>query len=1184
MVKIVLFMLMLGPRNFGPHLEEKVPVVHYHATRPVRSDEEIPRYHVDDLTILQDGIVDETGNPRQYYGPLGTFNCSKCTIVKPHSIIACESVEGFGGQLEFQVTILGVDSEYFRTNLTYAVPELDSIPLPDSTFDPFQDPWEPFVPYREANHSTNLLNNTLLGEDTLLPQKQGAMLVTDCTLDNDRLPDLLNATIISLLEDPLSLNGTYHEDNVGDFRHLKGALNYANLVDFQAISLEYALAAAVAQAVGTPSHPLYGQDLPFGGNGLLEVDYVIDSYSGGIHFIYPFTDVTREGATEVLRQRLPKEYRSLPVRQSRSPIPLEECSIWPEYLLETTTFTHRIALQGTNLYGPGYARGVNLQFYYDSVPVRDSLINVNAIPQDPPSWTGLRPNRGLDGTDTARVLGHQLVELAYPAGVGIHRLSVVSNGVMSRGILILNAAPKLRGFMEWRLGTEDIRGLSTPNEDRFEPNPVVGDPGWGGYGAWDPNYKCMKITLVGDHLGGLQQQQEGRLRITVQGRPCEYLSNARHSRIECCTRIFEGEVLVEVEGRLSNVLQFEPSILERKPIIHSLSPEKASTAGGDEIMMMGSHFINKAQFREYGRSLVVNWHGDILCYDPSYRELVGNMRSERNGGDPPSAELTLHETLVEQGLVLPGPDIELEYKKVAGLQGQAHSSSNPSARGSSARDLFESHWVNESYIFRDGAHPTYNIYGATAEGYTWLQIRPQPRAGIINLNQSALHADNVSFVSTYGHGLGLLVQVRVRSPLERIYFLSQPMLLKFSSPRIHTFHPRSLPLTGGLLTIYGESFGSGGRVMVRQRRDYMSNSVPRRLKPIPNRYQYIPHTFVGFDPVRPGGFPENELRAPTDEKLSHITENGGLGVQGRAQGPRMLSVSGNRRQLFATQYLPSISYYGVDFSVQPGDSDYVYTECPLLEWSHDTITCLAPAGMDNESAIIVDLGWTKTPPVVGLTYQPALPCFYNTTFTGTIRSVPLPTLMEQFYTGLWMGALVSVLLTIIILCISRYVSGGSCRCFRWKTLKRKREIKQEDGQAISPRPLCRCFRGANIQFVQKKPPGQEQRDPDSITEIDVGTDNIHLSNVSHLTPQDESFIQDRLPESSTSRELKKAKRKGLAKQHQMIMEMEEAAEAKRGTQTLTLQETSNPRSVHEILGMPDDSMIAPGVVERASED
>ena len=59
-----------------------------------------------------------------------------------------------------------------------------------------------------------------------------------------------------------------------------------------------------------------------------------------------------------------------------------------------------------------------------------------------------------------RVRDMELFEVLLPAFLGRRRLQVDVNGVRSNGIVLVNAKPVIHGFMEYRLGVEDVRGRS----------------------------------------------------------------------------------------------------------------------------------------------------------------------------------------------------------------------------------------------------------------------------------------------------------------------------------------------------------------------------------------------------------------------------------------------------------------------------------------------------------------------------------------------------------------------------------------------------------------------------------------------------------------------------------------------------------------------------------------------------
>jgi hypothetical protein len=135
--------------------------------------------------------------------------------------------------------------------------------------------------------------------------------------------------------------------------------------------------------------------------------------------------------------------------------------------------------------------------------------------------------------------------------------------------VLVNAKPVVSGFMEWRLGMEDVRGRSPRSEDAVTVPANYTGTTWGGFGAWNSTHNCTKVVIVGHHFGSDADVVAGRVNVTLSGAPCVFLENVRHQRMTCCVanRTTSAEVVVRVAGQVSTPVQFQPSFLVRKPVI-----------------------------------------------------------------------------------------------------------------------------------------------------------------------------------------------------------------------------------------------------------------------------------------------------------------------------------------------------------------------------------------------------------------------------------------------------------------------------------------------------------------------------------------------------------------------------------------------------------------------------------------
>ena len=219
--------------------------------------------------------------------------------------------------------------------------------------------------------------------------------------------------------------------------------------------------------------------------------------------------------------------------------PGPQCTLWQEPLVWVGTDDHWVAFTGYN-FVPGFNDSATVRAVIDGVQLPAANVRVRDM---------------------------ELVEVLLPAYIGRRRLQIDVNGVRSNGVVLVNAKPVVHGFMEWRLGVEDIRGRSSRAEDSWNANPDVADPGWGGFGAWVTVDKCMMIELIGFHFGSDSDFQLGKMLVTVNERPCEFQQDNRFTRLTCCCRFPTATVIVRAGGQISEPAYFQPSILVRKPII-----------------------------------------------------------------------------------------------------------------------------------------------------------------------------------------------------------------------------------------------------------------------------------------------------------------------------------------------------------------------------------------------------------------------------------------------------------------------------------------------------------------------------------------------------------------------------------------------------------------------------------------
>jgi hypothetical protein len=147
------------------------------------------------------------------------------------------------------------------------------------------------------------------------------------------------------------------------------------------------------------------------------------------------------------------------------------CTVWPEPIVHVGTDTHWVAFTGLH-----FAATFHQAFAADVRLVVDGVIQ-------PPS--------------SIKVRDHEVIEVLLGAQLGRRRIQLDVDSIRSNGVIVLAAPPVIHGFMEWRLGVEDVRGRSPAREDVFATSILDGDAGWGGFGAWEQPDKCVPCRLPG---------------------------------------------------------------------------------------------------------------------------------------------------------------------------------------------------------------------------------------------------------------------------------------------------------------------------------------------------------------------------------------------------------------------------------------------------------------------------------------------------------------------------------------------------------------------------------------------------------------------------------------------------------------------------------------------------------------
>lgn len=627
----------------------------------------------------------------------------------------------------------------------------------------------------------------------------------------------------------------------------------------------------------------------------------VNSTAGNLMFL-PDHFASRRAAPVT---KVPASENSITAPPTVAPVSQPGCSVWEEMVAYVPTHAHWTAIR---VHGLVYRVGTGdlaVEVLIDSVPLPATHV---------------------------RVVSEELLAILLPAGVGRRYLQVAVDGVLSprgKSLVLINAAPKIHGVMEWRLGMEDVRGPSNITEDVDPEEGLSKDLLWGGFGAWDKTEKCTRVVFIGFNFGGLADWQNNYVAPFSDKEICPLVEAARHTRIVCCTRGRDVRFSINVAGQQSNDFNFVVDRLRRKPVVSRVSPDIGPTHGGTNVNLYGKHFYVG---------------GYLEMYQEAVAKYVQTGRELRIGGETPE----MGPSVAPAGLP-PAPRYDLYPKKSSQL-------------------------------------------GPHAFGDTWLRIRPYAQYKPFKCSLEFYNLSMVVCDQPAGWGRGYLARVVVPSTVDRTLILSEPRFIRYEPPMLHAVTPKYLPLEGGMIRIHGRSMGTGGAVYIRQRLMYTSSSVPG-----------------GVTMAR------DDLILPDTQQRQYDP------VLGR---PRNLATADNTL--------------------------YTMTQCGLISWNHSYIECVAPAGLDNETQVVIDSGWTQSEPLKqAFSYQPRLPCFYNTTFSDSVIEVCLPTVLEQLFTGIWVGMLASALVWITVTYLYYRVKRGKDEKARqaadkiFKAEQRREWIKKE---------------------------------------------------------------------------------------------------------------------------------------------
>jgi hypothetical protein len=109
------------------------------------------------------------------------------------------------------------------------------------------------------------------------------------------------------------------------------------------------------------------------------------------------------------------------------------------------------------------------------------------------------------------------------------------------------------------------------------------------------------------------------------------------------------------------------------------------------------------------------------------------------------------------------------------------------------------------------------LLGAAGAGVTpWRTVYPIRNDAPIYVPVGTGSPNLVVAPVVANHAAGYYVRVRVRSTVDRSYVFTDRIWVPFFRPTLQEVYPPSLPRGGAVVNLLGHSFGTGGRVLIRQ--------------------------------------------------------------------------------------------------------------------------------------------------------------------------------------------------------------------------------------------------------------------------------------------------------------------------------------------------------------------------------
>ena len=680
-----------------------------------------------------------------------------------------------------------------------------------------------------------------------------------------------------------------------------------------------------------------------------------------------------------------------------------------------------------------------------------------------------------------RLLGDGLLELLSPGGVGRRRAQLIVAGRATFGAVLASAPPRLHGVASLEAELPDL-AASLDASSRSDPTYEASAPeSWGGLGAWDPAMRCSRVVLLGFDLGEQSDYDQGRasaLSDADSDVACEYVTRAESFRLVCCTRARQGRMQVRAAGHVGE-LPWSWTELVHRPRVTAAAPSLLSTAGGQRLAI-GGEGLRASSTGAYRGNRSVHYRGsqaivlagplgtvaagayksndDIRAQmqpgrvttfgakDPPVLPILGNLSQLHR---PPSSvlgDINVTDVDILTGPVLYQP-VQLAMDPWSRASWEQVSRVHPSnastgawmcGPGADQQPCPAAKWEDVHAGQRSGVvelHPDHareqlRLEGREGDITEWQgHVSDESAMGPAAFDGSASTWNGLVVRAPEQHGPGLEMQVAVAIMAYRGFVRSNVFWVPTEPPTISGVVPSELPVTGGVITVKGSGFGTGGEVVVLQRIAVhepragvgaRAAVVPEVLRAALNGLHPGPSETAGmYDPGWAVGATDGNISGATSPEIAQLFWPGAFSVGPDDDNPPTgIAVDGSGRLVRLHPEGSSQAVHGpIDDSTSMPHSMQVHTRCRVLSWRHDRIDCVAPGGLDKQARVLVSVGWTQSNEFGHLAYGPLrVPEVTPAPISVLGRSVTVqtPTLAEHLGMGLWIGALLGLLLILLL--------------------------------------------------------------------------------------------------------------------------------------------------------------------------